>query len=93
MIPVAPNTNNEPMMTVEQAVAFLKLPAPLGRGDLSKLGRECSMVARIHKRPTGQVEVFGQNWSHVKSYTYDVLKEVFRLNPATKDYLPKENVS
>lgn len=92
-IPETPNTDNEPLWTVAQAVGFLNLPAPLSIGDLSKLGKECSMVARIKFRPTGVVPVIGQRWPTEKSYTRDVLNEVFRLNPATRDYMPKEQVS
>lgn len=79
-----------PMWTVEQATRGLKGAPALGRGTLSKLGRECTLLAKLWGRPTGQVEVTGQNWTHVKSYTADVLKEVFRLNPATSPYMPTE---
>lgn len=81
-------TENLLMSSVKQAVGFLKLPAPLDRSTLSKLGKECSMVARIHRRPTGTVEVFGEAWPTEKTYTHDVLREVFRLNPATAPYMP-----
>ena len=81
-------TQTEQMLSVKQAVDFLKLPESLDRGTLSKLGKECSMVARIHRRPTGTVEVFGEAWPTEKTYTHDVLREVFRLNPATAPYMP-----
>jgi len=83
-------TQTEQMLSVKQAVGFLKLPAPLDRNTLSKLGKECSMVARIHRRPTGTVEVFGEAWPTEKTYTHDVLREVFRLNPATAPYMPAD---
>lgn len=83
-------TQTEQMLSVKQAVAFLKLPAPLDRATLSKLGKECSMVARIHRRPTGTVEVIGEAWPTEKTYTHDVLREVFRLNPATAPYVPAD---
>lgn len=87
-IPETPNTNNEPLMTVVEAIQYLPgLPA-LDRGTLSKLGRECSLAARAMRRPTGTVPVIGKAWPSEKSYTFDVLREVFRLNPATRDYLP-----
>ncbi len=54
----------------------------------ARLGKECSMVARIHRRPTGTVEVVGEAWPTEKTYTHDVLREVFRLNPATAPYMP-----
>lgn len=90
-IPELPNVDNEPLMTVEQAVAYLPLPFPLDRGTLSKLGKDCSLAARAMRRPTGVVPVIGKAWPTEKSYTFDVLREAFRLHPATRDYLPKEN--
>ena len=86
-----PNTGNEQLWSIKQAVAHLRdangNPPPLTRGDLSKLGRDCSMVARIWKRPTGSVPVVGESWTSEKSYTSDVLLEVFRIHPATKAYV------
>lgn len=92
-IPVAPNTNNEPLMSVAQAVGFLKHPSGeqlrVDVGTLSKLGRECSLYARLKNRPTGSIEVTGQRWTSEKTYTHDVIRAVFELNPATRDYVPK----
>lgn len=93
-IPETPNTDNEPLMTVADAVAALRqqrpdLP-PLDRGTLSKLGKDCSLYARVKKRPTGVVQVYGKNWPTEKAYTFDTLREAFRLHPATRDYVPQE---
>lgn len=86
-------TNDTPTLwTVEQAVSYLPLPAPLERTTLSKLGRDCAMLSRIWGHPIGQVEVFGKSWSHEKSYTRDVLQEVFSRHPATQAYVPKKEV-
>lgn len=92
-IPELPNTDNEPMFTVAQTVAFLQqnhgLPH-LELGVLMKLGKDCSLAARAMRRPTGSVAVTGQRWTSEKTYTRDVIREAFRLHPATRDYLPKE---
>lgn len=91
-IPETPNTNNEPLMTVAQAVKLLSqatgLP-PQPVGVLSKLGRDASMAARAMGRPTGMIPVVGQRWDSEKTYTLDVLKEVFRRNPITASYYAK----
>jgi hypothetical protein len=88
-IPETPNTNNEPLWRVAVAAAYLNLPAPLDRATLSKLGRDCSMVARIKRRPTGVESVQGQPWPTEKAYTRDVLEEVFRLHPATAEAMKR----
>lgn len=84
------NGDHTILWTVEQAVNYLPLPAPLERATLSKLGRDCAMLSRIWGHPIGQVEVFGKSWSHEKSYTSDVLQEVFSRHPATSAYVPKK---
>lgn len=89
-IPVAPNTQNELTWTVEKAASFLKLERPLDRATLSRLGKDCSLVARVWKRPTGVVPVVGKAWPSEKSYTKDVLMEAFRRHPVTRDYVPQE---
>lgn len=84
-IPETPNTANETTYTVAQAVHALGLSLDIG--TLGKLGKECSTVARSWGRPTGVVPVYGKRWPSEKSYTADVVQEVFRLNPATRDAL------
>lgn len=84
-IPGTPNINNEPAWTIEQAVSYLPLPSPLPLATLSKLGKEASLAARAMRRPTGVVATPDKPWPTEKSYTRDVLAEVFRLNPATAD--------
>lgn len=86
-------TGNEPQMTVAQAVQHLQGCPALGIGELSALGKDCSRVARIWGAPTGTVPVVGKRWPSEKSYTFDVLKEVFSRNPSTKAYMPKESES
>lgn len=91
-IPEVPNTNNEPLQTVEAAVQWLAttvgMPLP-DRATLSKLGRDCSLCARSRRRPTGVVAVIGKPWPTEKSYTADVMREVFGLHPYTRDWLDK----
>ncbi|NEK74946.1 MAG: hypothetical protein G3W63_19475 [Xanthomonas euvesicatoria] len=93
-IPETPNTANEPLMTVAQAVTALRQHRPdlpdLDIGTLNRLGRDCSLYARVKHRPTGVVEVVGKPWPTEKSYTFDTLREAFRLHPATRDYVPQE---
>lgn len=93
-IPETPNTTGEPMITVAQAVEALRQLRPdmphLDLPTLSRLGRDCSLAARSWRRPTGVVQVTGKTWATEKSYTYDVIREAFRLHPATREYMPKE---
>lgn len=90
-IPETPNTAGEPLMTVAQAAAALRTQRPdmpmLDIGTLSRLGKDCSLAARAMGRPTGTVPVVGKRWPSEKSYTFDVLREAFRLHPATRDYV------
>lgn len=86
-------TGDEPQMTVAQAVQHLQGCPVLGLEDLQKLGKECVTVARIWGAPTGSVPVVGKRWPSEKSYTFDVLKEVFSRNPSTAAYMPKEQQS
>lgn len=89
-IPEAPNTNNEPLQTVEEAALWLArtvaMPFP-DRAALSKLGKDCSLAARAMGRPTGTRQVVGKPWPTEKTYTADVLNEAFRLNPTTQSWL------
>lgn len=91
-IPETPNTDNEILTTVEAAVTWLRqasgMPA-LDRATMSRLGKDCSLAARAMGRPTGVVPVYGKAWPSEKSYTADVLKEAFRLHPATREWLAK----
>lgn len=86
-------TGDEPHMTVAQAVQHLQGCPALQLAELSQLGRDCSRVARIWGAPTGSVPVVGKRWPSEKSYTFDVLKEVFSRNPSTAAYMPKEQQS
>lgn len=85
-------TGDELQMTVAQALQYLdgKVPREFSLAELSALGKDCSRVARIWGAPTGTVPVVGKRWPSEKSYTFDVLKEVFSRNPSTKAYMPKE---
>lgn len=89
VIPETPNTENELTLTVAAAYGFLKGAPAADMALLRKLGHEASLAARAMRRPTGVVPVVGKPWPSEKSYTFDVLREVFRLNPATAQYMPK----
>ena len=78
----------EPLWSVVQAATFLKTPAPLDRVTLAQLGKDCTMVARIWKRPTSTVATPDKPWPSEKTYTRDVILEAFRRHPATRDYVP-----
>lgn len=88
-IPETPNTEHELTLTVAAAYGFLVDAPPADMTLLRKLGYEASLCARANRRPTGSVPVVGKPWPTEKSYTFDVLREVFRLNPATAPYMPK----
>lgn len=79
--------------TVEEAAIFLRLPdgspLQLTRGQLSTLGKDCSMVCRIRHvewtlRPTPL-----KSWPNERAYPKEIIREVFAANPATRDYVPK----
>ena len=83
----------EPLLTVAQAVQVLRQRRPdmpeLSTATLQQLGKDCTLVAGIYRRPTGKVDVVGKRWPSEKSYTFDVIREAFTRNPATKAYVPE----
>lgn len=82
--PKVENAANEQMWTVADASKWL--PGPAVQLDvLRTLGSDASRCARIWKRPTGTKPTPHQPWPSEKTYTLDVLREVFRLNPATRE--------
>lgn len=82
--PVVENTVNEQLWTVADASKWLPGPQ-VGLDVLRTLGADASRCARIWKRPTGTKPTPHQPWPSEKTYPIDVLREVFRLNPATRD--------
>lgn len=85
------NAAHELMWTVEQAARFLDLPAEAtSRATLAALGRDCTLLARVWNRPTGVAQVTGKPWPTEKTYTRDVIQEVFRRHPATAPHVPQE---
>ena len=84
---------DEPQMTVAQALQHLQGCPRVSLGELQILGKEATLVAHIWGAPTGTVPVVGKRWPSEKSYTFDVLKEVFSRNPSTAAYMPKEQQS
>jgi hypothetical protein len=86
---LVPDTN----FTVEEAARFLKdahgAQLQLTRGNLSSLGKDCSMVCRIRNaqwtlRPTPT-----KDWPNERAYPPAIIREVFSSHPATRDYVPK----
>lgn len=87
-------TNDHPiMLTVAQAVQVLRARRPdmpeLSMATLQQLGKDCTLCANVWRRPTGKVDVVGKRWPSEKSYTFDVIREAFTRNPATKAYVPE----
>ncbi|UUR56241.1 hypothetical protein [Xanthomonas phage pXoo2107] len=87
------DTQQPKMMSVAAAVDALRslrpdLP-PITQAQLQKLGKDCTLYSRIKDLPLGAVTVYGKDWNTERTYTYDAIREVFLLNPATRDYVPK----
>lgn len=77
------------LYTVEEASRWLTCDQPIPLPLLQKLGKDCSMVSRIWKAPTGVKPTPDKPWPQEKTYTAEVIKEVFGKNPATRDHLPQ----
>lgn len=84
----------EQLITVEQAAGYLRQANPgipeLSLRDLQQLGKDCVLYSNIKGLPVGQVAVTGKRWSTEKAYTFQAIREAFRLHPATKAYVPQE---
>jgi hypothetical protein len=87
----------EPLMTVADAVAALRQQRPdlpdlpdLDIRVLQQLGKDCVLYSRIKGLPIQDVPVYGKRWPTEKAYTFAALREAFRLNPATRDFVPQE---
>lgn len=91
--PMQPRRTNEGAVdtnwTVEEASRFLSCEQPLPRELLSKLGRDCSLVCRIHGHEWTLRPVTGKDWTTERAYPVAVIREVFLTNPATAPYVPK----
>lgn len=75
--------------TVEEATRFLPLPQPVGVALLGQLGKDCSMVCRIHDLPWTVRPTPDKPWGTERAYPFQVIHEVFSLNPATAPYVPR----
>lgn len=84
----------EQLITVEQAAGYLRKSNPdmpeLSLRDLQQLGKDCVLYSNIKGLPVGQVAVTGKAWPTEKAYTFEAIREAFRLHPATKAYVPQE---
>lgn len=75
--------------TVEEASRWLTCEQPVALALLQRLGKDCSMVARIRNTPCTQKPVYGKRWPTERAYPVEIIREVFSLNPDTAPYLPK----
>ena len=85
LVPQAP-AESVPVWTVDEAGKWLQsegLPLDLRR----QLGKDCSMVCRIHNQGWRDKVVYGQDWSTERAYTREVLLEVFKAHPVTRPLL------
>lgn len=79
----------EKMFTVEEATRWLTCPQPVPLPILQKLGKDCSLVARIWKVETGIKLTPEKKWPQEKTYPTSIIREVFGSNPDVRDFLPK----
>ncbi|MGJ8505849.1 mechanosensitive ion channel family protein, partial [Glaesserella parasuis] len=56
---------------------------------LAKLGRDCSMVCRIRGAAWTERPTPSKQWLKERAYPFDIIREVFELNPDTAPYIPK----
>lgn len=81
----APDTN----FTVEEASRFLTCWQPLPVGLLGKLGKDCSMVCRIRDSAWTERPTPTKTWLKERAYPFEIIREVFELNPDTAPYIPR----
>lgn len=77
------------LYTVEEASRWLTCQQPIPLSLLQKLGKDCSLVSRIWKIDTGVKPTPDKSWPQEKTYTAEVIREVFGSNPDTREFLPK----
>ncbi|MFI2901434.1 MULTISPECIES: hypothetical protein, partial [Gammaproteobacteria] len=75
--------------TVEEASRFLTCHQPVPVKLLAKLGRDCSMVCRIRGAAWTERPTPSKQWLKERAYPFDIIREVFELNPDTAPYIPK----
>lgn len=83
---VAPGTPG--MFTVEEASRWLTCAQPVPLKLLQRLGKDCAMVARMHRRPMGTKPTPDKPWPCEKTYPADVIRTVFQTCPDTAPYVP-----
>lgn len=74
--------------TVEEASRFLTCEQPVPLPVLQQLGKDASLYCRINQIPWKDKPVSGKRWPSERAYTVSVILEVFRLNPAVRDFVP-----
>lgn len=78
----------EKLYTVEEASKWLTCPQPVPLPLLQKLGKDCSLVARVWNVPTGVKLTPTKPWPQEKTYPASIIREVFGSNPDTRHCLP-----
>lgn len=76
--------------TVEEAGQWLQ-PGGLPLNLLRQLGKDCSMVCRIHSLAWIDKPVQYKSWPTERAYTAAVLQEVFAAHPDTRDAYARLN--
>jgi hypothetical protein len=74
--------------TVEEASRFLTCPQPVALPILQQLGKDASLYCRINAVAWKDKPVTGKRWATERAYTMPVIREVFRLHPDVRDFLP-----
>lgn len=75
--------------TVEEASRWLTCAQPVPLKLLQKLGKDCSMVARIRQTPCTMRLTPHRSWPSERAYPADIIREVFTTNPETAPFVPK----
>ena len=84
-----PNENVPVYYTVEEASRFLTCAQPVPLPILQQLGKDASLYCRVRGIAWIDKPVVGKRWPSERGYTLATIREVFALNPAVRDYVPK----
>lgn len=74
--------------TVEEASRFLTCAQPVDLRILQQLGKDASTYCRINGIVWKDKPVVGKRWPTERAYTMETIREVFRLHPDVRNYLP-----
>jgi hypothetical protein len=73
--------------TVQEACAFLPCPQPVPMRILQQLGKDCSMLCKVRGYGWALRPTPGKEWPNERAYPFEVIKEVFLMNPDTAPYV------